>query len=49
LPAIRFLVLGVHLWVDPVGNAGAVSLADCMCTCANLSRQSKTINYLVYN
>ena len=39
--SIRFLVLGVHVWVDPVANAGAVTLADCVRTCANSPRQSK--------
>ena len=47
LASVRFLVLGIHLWVDPVGNAGAVTLADCVRTCANLSQQSKTTNYSV--
>ena len=44
LPPIRFLVLGVHVWVDPVANAGAVTLADCVRTCPVSSSQSTTTN-----
>ena len=47
--AIRFLVMGVHVWVDPIGNAGAVTLADCVRTCADSSTTTQNHKLLRNN